>query len=354
MTLNVALIGYGYAGKTIHAPLIRATPGLALTVVGSRDAAKVHADLPDVAVALPHDVWARTDVDLVVIATPNDTHHDLARRALTAGKHVVVDKPFTVTADEARDLARVSESAGRVLSVFHNLRWNADSLTVRRLVDEGRLGDVVYFESRLDRYRPLVRPRWREQAVPGSGIWYDLGAHLVDQALRLFGPPAAVSGDLAMQRPGAQAVDYFHVVLRYERRRVILHGSNLVAGGSPRFVIHGERASYVKHGMDPQEAALQRGERPGGPRWGQDRRPGVLYVPSGSETIEEEVPTLPGDWLAYYAGVRDAVRGLGPNPVLPAEAVEVVALLERACESAERRCELPYTSPRSEAPCPDP
>jgi len=340
MTLKVALLGYGYAGKTIHAPLIRATPGLDLVAVGSRDAAKVHADLPDAAVAAPELVLAQREVDLVVIATPNHTHHELARRALAAGKHVIVDKPFATTADEARDLVHQAETASRVLSVFHNIRWNGDALTVRRLIEDGRLGEVVHFESHYDRYRPTVRPRWREQAGPGSGIWYDLGAHLVDQALQLFGRPRAVSADLAMQRVGAEAVDYFHVVLRYDRRRVILHGSNLVAGGSARFVIHGDMASYVKYGVDPQEAALQRGERPGAPGWGRDPRAGVLYLPDGGGTIEQPVPTMPGDWGLYYAGVRDAIVDGGPNPVPPADAVAVMEILERAVESSTRRTEL--------------
>jgi predicted dehydrogenase len=342
MVLRVALLGYGYVGKTFHAPLIRATDGLSLTVVGSSDPAKVAADLPDVVVVPACDAAERTDVDLVVVATPNDTHHDLARRALAGGKHVVVDKPFTITTAEARDLAGLAASTGRVLSVFHNLRWNADALTVRGLLDSGVLGNVLYFESHFDRYRPELRARWREQGGPGSGIWYDLGAHLVDQALQLFGPPEAVYADLALQRPGAQAVDYFHVQLRYPGgRRVLLHGSNLVAGGSPRLVVHGDRASYVKHGADPQEAALQRGERPGGSDWGRDGQDGTLYRPSGRDTIAETVPTRRGDWRAYYSGIRDAIAGRGPNPVPAEDGVAVMALLERAIESASRRCELP-------------
>jgi predicted dehydrogenase len=342
MPLRVGLLGYGYVGKTFHAPLIEATDGLALAAVGSSDAGKVHADRPHVEVQKPDDVLTSPGVDLVVIATPNDTHYDLARRALLAGKHVVVDKPFTVTLQEAEALAELAETTGRVLSVFHNLRWNADFLTVRALVADGRLGEVMHFESHFDRYRPEVRQRWRELAGPGSGIWYDLGAHLVDQALQLFGPPAAVYADMAALRAGATAVDYFHVVLRYASgRRAVLHGSNLVPGGSPRFVLHGDRASYVKHGVDPQEGALQRGERPEGADWGRDLHDGTLYRTEGRETIAEAVPTLRGDWRAYYAAVRDAVAGRAPNPVPAADAVLVMRILERAVESAARACERP-------------
>jgi predicted dehydrogenase len=340
MTLNVALLGYGYVGKTFHAPLIRATAGLRLTAVGSSDAAKVHADLPDVHVGVPHEVVARGDVDLVVVATPNTTHHDLARLALSAGKHVVVDKPFTVTLEEALDLTRLSAATGCVLSVFHNLRWNADFLTLRHLTDSARFGRVVHFESHFDRYRPDVRQRWREVPGPGSGIWYDLGSHLLDQTLQLFGMPRAVSAHLAMERRAAQAIDSFHVLLRYDGLLVILHGSNLVVGGSPRFVVHGDRASYVKYGLDTQEAALKRGEPPGGPGWGQDPLDGTLYLPSSVGTSEEKVPTFPGDWRIYYARLRDAVLKRGPNPVPPNEAVAVMALLELAVQSADQRREL--------------
>ena len=340
MTLNVALLGYGYVGRTFHAPLIEATPGLRLVAVGSSDASKVHADRPDVAVASADDVLARADVDLVVIATPNETHHPLACRALEAGRHVVVDKPFTITLAEAIDLARRAAERRLLLSVFHNLRWNADFLTLRALIESGRLGHVRFLESHFDRYRPMVRPRWREQPGPGSGIWYDLGSHLLDQALQLFGRPRAIYADLAMQRDGAVAVDYFHVLLRYETRRVVLHGSNLVAGGSPRFVLHGDAASYVKYGLDPQEEALRRGERPGAAGWGRDVQDGTLYVPSEPATQTEPVPTQRGDWRLYYARIAEAASGAGANPVPPEQAIDVMELLELALQSAAQGREL--------------
>jgi predicted dehydrogenase len=337
MTLNVALVGYGYAGKTLHAPLIAATAGLELVAVGSNDPAKVGADLPAVPVAGYRDVVVRPDVDLVVIATPNDTHHELARLALAAGKHVVVDKPLTTALHEAQDLSDLARTHKRLLSSCHFQRWSADFLTVRRLLDDGRLGRVVHFESHYDRYRPEVPHRWRDLPGPGSGIWFDLGPHLLDQALQLFGPPQALQAHLALLRTGAQAVDYFHVMLRYDGLRVILHGSNLVAGGSPRFVIHGTAASYVKHGSDPQEPALKRGERPGGPGWGRDELDGLLYQPGGRQ---DTIPTVPGDWRVYYAGVRDAIVHRAPVPVAPEDAVAMMALLELGVHSAERGCEL--------------
>lgn len=209
--IRVGLVGYGYASKTFHAPLISGTSGLALTMVSSSDAAKVHADWPGVkVVSAASELLDDPEIDLVVIATPNDTHFPLAKAALEAGKHVVVDKPFTVTLSQARELESLAKHCGRVLSVFHNRRWDSDFLTVRTLINEGQLGEVCYFESHFDRFRPQVRQRWREQAGPGSGIWYDLGPHLLDQAVALFGLPVSITVDLAQLRPGAQSTDYFH------------------------------------------------------------------------------------------------------------------------------------------------
>ena len=318
--MRAALLGYGFAGKTIHAPLLRSVAGLDLVQVMSGNAPRVHADLPGIAVTSSADeVFGNPAVDLVVIATPNVTHCDLARRALMAGKRVVVDKPFTVTGEEARELMALAEARGLFLSVFHSRRFDADYLTVRALLERGELGELVHFESHYERYRPVVQNRWREQAGPGSGIWYDLGSHLVDQVLHLFGPPESMYGDLAVQREGGAAVDYFHVLLRYGKLRVILHGSNLVVAETPRFILHGTLGSFVKYGMDTQEPALRRGELPGSGDWGADPRHGMLTTPAGSRLVE----TLPGDYRAYYEAVRD-----GRNPVPAAEAALVVEVLE--------------------------
>ena len=339
--VSVALLGYGYAGKTLHAPLIRGVPGLRLAAVMSSRAPHVHADLPGVPVVpSPEDVFVDPAIDLVVIATPNDTHFDLARRALTAGKHVVVDKPFTITAAEASALRALAERTGRLLSVFQNRRWDADFLTVSQLLAGGELGDVVHFESHYDRYRPVVLKRWREGAGPGAGIWYDLGSHLLDQALELFGPPDSIFADLAVQRSGGVAVDYFHVLLRCGRMRVILHAGNLVAGTVRRFEIHGARGSFVKYGMDPQEDALKRGAPPGGPGWGADPQEGVLTTWLEDAPRVRQLPMIPGNYPAYYQAIRDAIQNGAPNPVTPAEALAVMSLLELALRSAREGREL--------------
>ncbi|WP_110657370.1 oxidoreductase [Salinicola halimionae] len=338
-SIRVGLVGYGMASKRFHAPLITAQDGLSLVAVASRDADKVHADWPSVPVEpTPQALLARDDIDLVVIPTPNATHYPLVSEALAAGKHVVVDKPFTVTADEARKLCDQAVEAKRLLSVFHNRRWDADFLTVRDLIDSQSLGKIVHFESHFDRFRPEVAQRWREEPAPGAGAWFDLGSHLLDQSLVLFGTPESISLDLSCQREGAKVDDYFHAVLRYGESRVILHGGTLVSTPGARFTVHGTRASYVKHGLDPQEDMLKRGDRQPSPQWGEDWRHGLMtigQVREGGQPELHEIPTLPGDYLAYYAGVRDAIQGTAPLPVTAEAALDVMRMLEAGIQSAE-------------------
>lgn len=341
--LRVALIGYGYAGKTFHVPLICSVPGLVLGTVVSRDAGKVHADLPDVDVVADAAIaFADPQLDVVVIASPNDTHAPLARAALEAGKHVVVDKPFALDLAQARELAAVAERERRVLSVFQNRRWDSDFLGVRQLMEAGRLGKVTHFESHIDRFRPQVRARWREQAGAGSGLWYDLGPHLVDQALCLFGVPDRVRASLAMQRDGGEVTDWVHVLLEYGERRVILHAGMLVAGGSPRFIVHGTQGSVVKPKIDQQETQLIAGMRPGDADWGEDTDDLLLY--DGNGDVKPLVPPR-GDQSRYYAAFRDAVQGHGPNPATPRQAIAVMAVIEAAMVSAtEGRATVPGLS----------
>ena len=332
MPLRVALVGHGYAGRTFHAPLIAAVPGLELACIVSSRPDAVRADHPGIeVVAEARRACGRDDIDLVVVATPNDSHAALAAAALRAGKHVVVDKPFTLDLAEARELRALAQRQGRLLSVFHNRRWDSDFLGVRQVIEEGRIGAVVHFESRIDRFRPQVRARWREGNRPGAGIWFDLGPHLVDQALQLFGLPQSVQVDLAGLRAGAQSDDWAHAVLQYPGHRVVLHASLLVAGGSARFAVHGTRGSVVKPRIDPQEAQLLAGLRPGDPGWGEDDDALLLY-PGDAPT--QAIATPRGDQGRYYAGMRDAIRGIAPPPVTAAQALAVMAVLEAGLQSA--------------------
>jgi predicted dehydrogenase len=339
--LNVALVGYGYVGKTFHAPLIAATPGLSLATVVSSDPAKVAADHPDVrVVAELESALADPAIDLVVIATPNALHAPQAIAALEAGKAVVVDKPFALTAAEARAMAEAAARAGALLTVFHNRRWDSDFLTLKRLIAQGTLGQIVQYESHFDRFRPVVRDRWRERAGPGAGAWMDLGPHLLDQALLLFGEPLAISADIGVQRPGAGADDYFHVTLRYPTLRVILHGSLLTAAGDLRMAVHGTGGSFVKHGLDPQEAQLKAGMIPGAPGYGRDSRHGVLTTVENDVQAHTDVSPEPSDYRAFYAGVRDAILTGAPSPVPVAEALRVMEFLELARTASDERREL--------------
>ncbi|NRE87003.1 oxidoreductase [Klebsiella michiganensis] len=339
--IRVGLIGYGYASKTFHAPLISGTPGMTLAAVLSSDEKKVLADWPAVqVVAAPQALFSDPNIDLVVIPTPNDTHFPLAKAALEAGKHVVVDKPFTVTLAQARELEAIAKSEGLLLSVFHNRRWDSDFLTVKSLINEGLLGEVVYFESHFDRYRPQVRHRWREQGGPGSGIWYDLAPHLLDQVVNLFGLPVSMQVDLAQLRPGSQSTDYFHAVLTWPQRRVVLHGTLVAAAETARFIIHGSRGSYVKYGLDPQEERLKSGERLPQEDWGYDMRDGLLTRAEGEDITEASWLTLPGNYPAYYAAIRDALNGVGVNPVPASQAIQIMELIELGLESARHRATL--------------
>ncbi|PKE29452.1 oxidoreductase [Rahnella sp. AA] len=336
--IRVGLVGYGFASKTFHAPLITGTSEMVLAAVSSSDAAKVHADWPAMqVVADPQALFDDPTLDLIVIPTPNDTHFPLARAALNAGKHVVVDKPFTVTLAQAKELDALAKEKGLLLSVFHNRRWDSDFLTLKKLLADGTLGEVSYVESHFDRFRPEVRQRWREMKGAGSGIWFDLGPHILDQALQLFGVPVAINVDMAQLRPNAQTTDYFHAVLTYPQRRVVLHGSMLVAAESARFQVHGTRGSYVKFGLDPQEDNLKAGARPPCENWGFDARDGVLTLAEGDTMTESVYPTLPGNYPAYYAGIRDAINGKGENPVPAADAIAVMELIELGQESADKR-----------------
>lgn len=337
--IRAALIGYGYVGRTFHAPLIRSVPGLRLAVVGSSQREAVQAACPEAAVCAAMEAATHPDVDLVVIATPNESHFPLAAAALEAGKHVVVDKPFTVTLAEARSLVEIARQHRRILSVFHNRRWDSEVLATKEILASGVLGEVSHYECHMDRFRPVVRQRWREDPGPGAGLWFDLGPHLIDQALYLFGLPESVNASLATLREEGRTDDWAHVQLNYKRLRVVLHASLLVAGGGPRSVLHGTRGSWAKFGADVQERQLQSGMLPDDPAFGYDASPGILY--DGASGAQRELPPPRGDQRGFYAAMRDAIRGEGAPPVSVRDAVAVMALLEASFASAAQGRVLP-------------
>lgn len=334
--IRVALIGYGMAGKVFHAPLIAATDGLDLACIVSSDAAKVHSDWPHVRVdKMMETALADPAIDLIVLATPDHLHAPHARAALDAGKPVVIDKPFAPTLAEAEAVANHAAARGLMLSIFQNRRWDADFLTLKRLIAEGTLGEIVQFESHFDRLRPTRPARWQDNRA--AGVWQDLGPHLVDQALHLFGLPRAVIADIAQQRTETSAPDYAHVILLYERLRVILHMSQSTHANGLRFAVHGTRASYIKHGLDVQEDQSKAGLRPDDAAWGIDPVAGTTTRKTDPGALDViTVETLRGDARAFYAGVRDALHGTAPNPVPPSEALNVMRVIDAACVSSAR------------------
>lgn len=324
--IRVALLGYGYAGRTFHAPLLKATDGMDLTLVGTSQPDVVHERLPNVRVAGVADAAVDDAVDLVVIATPNQTHFPLAAAAIRAGKHVVVDKPFTLDLAEAVELKGLAEKHGRVLSVFHNRRWESEIQGARAVLQSNVLGTVTHYELHMDRFRPNVRQRWREDPGPGSGLWFDLGPHMIDAAIHLFGLPAAVQGTLATLRPGGKTDDWGHAILHYPSMRAVLHASLLVAGTGPRSTLHGTAGSWLKYGADTQEAQLQAGMAPREAGFGKDDDGGLLVNGLTGETTH--ATPKQGCQQMFYESIRDAIKR-GSQPAVTAQhAVDVMRVME--------------------------
>ena len=327
MTIRVGIAGYGLGGATFHGPVVQAVPGLELAAVATSRPERAPAGVRryDSAEALVAD----PELDLVVIVTPNATHFPLAGAALEAGKHVVVDKPFTVTSAEAWTLRDLAARCGRLAIPFHNRRWDGDFLPVKALIESGRLGEVLLYEAQWGRFRLERRPGWKDVSGPGSGLRYDLGSHLIDQALVLFGLPESVAADVEKQRADSAVSDYFDLTFRYGRMRARLTAATVVAAARPRFAIHGTKGSVGKYGLDPQEAALKGGASPDDPGFGEDppQQYGILTPPDGGE---ERSPTQPGRYVDSYRAVAEASETGGPPPVDPVDAAEALRIIEEA------------------------
>ncbi|WAT01321.1 oxidoreductase [Rouxiella chamberiensis] len=326
-SIKVGIIGYGFSGKNIHSRLLAATPGLEVKTVCDKHAS-LQEDSPFTRVDNVDAVFDDPDIELVVIAMPNLTHFPLAKAALLAGKNVVVDKPFTVTAAEAEELAALAIRQQRILCPFQNRRYDNNFLTVRKLLEEKALGEVRYFESSYTLFQPGVNAGWREKKTQGSGVWFDLGAHLIDQMVQLFGEPQQSVVTFDTQREGASSPDFFHGTFVYPSLRVVLHGTLLSAWEPPRFRINGTEGSFVKYGQDPQEAALVAGIEPGSPGWGHDELPGTLYRREGDKVIETTYHGVDGNYPAFYLQLRDALRGIGEPPVKVEQALTTMRIIE--------------------------
>jgi scyllo-inositol 2-dehydrogenase (NADP+) len=347
-TIRAGLVGFGHGGSIFHAPFLHAIDGLELAAILQRHGDSAAQAYPSVAiVGSMQELVALPEIDLVVISTPPSTHFELARQALEANKHVVLDKPFVATSEEARQLIDLARARSRMLSVYQNCRWDGDFMTLQQVLASNELGRLVTFESRYDRYRPGARTKpWQEKTLPGNGVLHDLGAHLVDQALVLFGTPETIFADIRLERDLAVVNDAFTVYLYYPRLRVVLSSTMLARTAGPRFVAHGTLGSYVKYGLDPQERALQGGATLGGPHWGEDPEAnwGTLAIMCDGHPVERRIPTVPGDYRKYYENVRDAIWGVTPLTVTAEQGWRTIRLLELALESSDQRCAVSCTA----------
>ncbi|WP_175715803.1 oxidoreductase [Burkholderia ambifaria] len=341
--LRIGLMGFGFAGATFHAPVIAASGRTEVAAIATGQPDRARAAYPGARIVPDLDtLLGLDDIDCVVIATPNDTHFPLARQVLEAGRHVVVDKPVTLTADEALTLARLANARSRLFAPFHNRRWDGDFLTVRRIVESGELGRLTYFASHFDRFRPTPRTRWREEPARGGGLLLDLGPHLIDQALALFGLPDTVSATVKTRRDNGTAPDFVHLLLGYPDKDVALHASALSAIEPARFTLHGTCGSYQKFGLDTQEDQLKAGLTPDHVEFGGGNPPGVLRTLEGEVEVERPVPTLDGQYAELYRALAASVHDGAPFPVTPQDAVDVMTIIELAAQSEHEGRRVPF------------
>ena len=343
--IRTGIIGYGLSGRVFHAPFIDLVDGYELSKIstGNADRRKMIEGRYPVTAVVPDGkgIISDPEIDLVIVTSPNTQHFYWAREALLAGKHVVVEKPFTVTSAEADELIKIANREGLILTVYHNRRFTSDTKTVKKLLDSGLLGDVTDFESHFDRYRRDARPNgaWREQPLPGSGIFYDLGAHLIDQTLYFFGLPQAVTAEINSQRPWAEADDHFDVRLHYPTFTATLKSGMICRIPGPTYMLHGTNGSFVKYGLDVQEATLDGGAIPEGKDWGREPESiwGTINVEYEGVKIQGKIESEQGDYRDYFINLRDAIGGEAKLAVKPQEARNVIRIIELAFQSSQEK-----------------
>lgn len=340
LPIITALLSYGMSGEVFHAPLIIANPKFQLKLVAERSTQKVSQRFASVKSVKDYkEIINDPGIELVVVNTPNETHYRYTKEALEAGKHVIVEKPFTVTSEEADLLIALAKSKNKILTVFQSRRWDGDFLTLKQVMNDQLLGKVVEFEAHYDRFRNYIEPgTWKEEAKPGTGILYNLGSHMLDQTLVLLGMPEEVDARLGAHRPNGKVADYYDVRLTYKDMLVIVKSSYLVKEQGPRYVLHGTEGSFVKYGIDPQEQALKEGKLPG-INWGLEEKRwwGKLNTTIDGKQVEQQVETLPGNYPAFYENVYEAIREGKPLAVKPEESRDVIRLIEMCEESNKLR-----------------
>lgn len=339
--IKTALLSYGMSGEIFHAPLLSVDPGFVIASVVQRKSDKAKHRYPHIKIARHVDEIMEDDaIELVVINTPNESHYQFATQALEAGKHVIVEKPFTVTVQEAEKLIALANKKNKLLTVFQNRRWDGDFLTVKKVVENQWVGKIAEFELHYDRYRNYIEANtWKEEQGPGSGILYNLGSHMLDQVLALFGMPTEVDARVGVQRPNGIVEDFYDIRMQYNDFHAIVKSSYLVREATPRYILHGTEGSFIKYGIDPQEQALKDGKTPGTTGWGSEEKGlwGRLNTTIGGLHVEGAIETIPGNYTLFYKSVHDSIRNGKPLAVKPEESKDVIKLIEVCYESNRLR-----------------
>ena len=341
--IKTGLASFGMSGQVFHAPLLSASEKYELTGIFERSKDLSRMKYPGSRLFRSfRELTESPDIELIIVNTPDEFHFEQTREALNAGKHVVVEKPFTQEAEQADELIRLAREKGLILTVFQNRRWDGDFLTVRKILEENKLGRLVSFESHFDRYRNFIQQNtWKEESSSGTGIVYNLGSHLIDQAILLFGKPASVSADIRNLRTGSRVDDFFDIRLEYrENLSVRVSGSLLVKEAGPRYICHGTEGSFLKWGTDPQEQHLKEGRIPGSNNWGEEdpEYQGILNSVSGGAENRERIKTLSGNYPGYYELLADAIRNGTAVPVDAEDSALVIRIINAAFRSmAEKR-----------------
>ena len=331
--IRTAIAGFGLSGKIFQAPFIHADPNFELKKVYERKTERAREEYPDVEIVRSFEELLTDDIDLVIISTPNDTHVPFAKKAMAAGKHVVVEKPVAATSTEADELCAAAKKQGVVFSVYQNRRLDSDFLTVKKLIEEGALGEVLDYEAHYDRFERGVNPKpWKAAGGAGVGVLYDLGVHIIDQAYVLFGMPNEVYADFRQQRPESPGIDNFEVILYYDKIKAILSAGEVVARQGPHFMVSGRRGTFIKYGEDVQEAALIAGKRPPAPDWDTEDEKcwGTLYYDDGIQILEKKIPTEVSSYAKYYENIFAAITESTPLLVPPEQTADVLRIIEAA------------------------
>lgn len=338
--INAGVIGFGLSGKIFHAPFLHTHPGFRLRKIVERKGAESKKLYPYVEVVQDYkNLIKDKELDLIVVCTPNASHFSMVKESLKAGKHVIIEKPFTPTAKEADELIKIAKKVKKNIFVYHNRRWDGDFMTIKKIIDENILGSIYEYEAHFDRFTPEIdASQWRDKDMPGSGILFDLGAHLIDQAMYLFGHPKKLKADIQAQRKNSLVDDYFRLELEYPELNVILTAGMLVKELGPRFTIKGHKGTYKKPGIDPQEDALKTGLMPGSENWGKEDKKewGVMDATFDGKHCVCQIETLPGNYMGFYDNVYDAIVHNAELIVKPEEARNVIKIIEMAFADSEK------------------